>query len=76
MCENIEAMQSQDNLETPDYLYNAEKCPCVRGARINCPRYRDCEACVAFHHSGSDLPLTPKTACELIWEKEKKSKLK
>ena len=52
----------------PDYLYNPEKCPCPRGEKAGCPRYRSCEACVAYHRSN---PNTPLTACERKAEQEK-----
>ena len=45
----------------PGYLYNADECPCPRGATVNCPRYRNCDACVAYHRGN---PNTPRTACE------------
>ncbi|MCR5229362.1 MAG: hypothetical protein K6D03_04475 [Solobacterium sp.] len=45
----------------PDYLYNPDKCPCPRGEKAGCPRFRKCDACRAFHRSN---PSTPLTACE------------
>ncbi len=45
----------------PEYLYNPEKCPCPRGGSVNCPRYRKCEVCVAFHREEGN---PPQTACE------------
>ena len=47
--------------ERPAYLYNAAECPCPRGETANCPRYRHCDACVAYHRGN---PNTPFTACE------------
>ena len=43
------------------YLYNPELCPCPRGKEVNCPRYKNCEACVAFHRTEGN---PPQTACE------------
>ena len=45
----------------PDYLYNPSLCPCPRGEKANCPRYRNCDACIAFHRTPGN---PPKTACE------------
>ncbi|MBE6123080.1 MAG: hypothetical protein IJ130_12415 [Solobacterium sp.] len=47
--------------KAPKYLYNPELCPCPRGEKAGCPRYRDCEPCRKNHHSN---PNTPYTACE------------
>ena len=55
---------------SPDYLYNPEKCPCPRGKEANCPRYRSCEACITFHRGN---PNTPKTACERRAQQEVKN---
>ena len=49
-------------------LYDAGNCPCKH---IRCPRYMDCEPCIAFHHSSKEYPLT---ACEQLAEKEKEQK--
>lgn len=49
-------------MDKPDYLYNPEKCPCKRGPTGVCPRYKDCRACMDFHHHHN--PRTPLTACE------------
>lgn len=54
--------------DRPEYLYNPEKCPCPRGAQANCPRYKNCDACIMFHRNN---PNTPKTACERKAEQEK-----
>ena len=62
----VEIMRNKTE-NRPDYLYNPEKCPCPRGAQANCPRYRDCDACIMFHRNN---PNTPKTACERKAEKE------
>ncbi len=48
-------------MNRPEYLYNAQLCPCPRGEKAGCPRYRSCEACIANHHSSEHTPLT---ACE------------
>ncbi len=45
----------------PDYLYNPDLCPCPRGEKANCPRYKNCDACIENHHSNPNSPLT---ACE------------
>ena len=45
----------------PDYLYNPQLCPCPRGEKSGCPRFRNCEACMEFHHRNS---RTPMTCCE------------
>ena len=49
------------NLEQPSFLYNSEECPCPQGESAACPRYRDCDACVAYHRTPGN---PPKTACE------------
>ena len=54
----------------PEYLYNPELCPCPRGGKVGCPNYRNCEACVANHHSNPNNPLT---ACEKKAAAEKES---
>ncbi len=51
----------------PEYLYNPQMCPCPRGVKAGCPRYRNCEACMEFHHKSSRTPLT---ACERLAIKE------
>ena len=48
-------------VKKPDYLYNGALCPCPRGGVKNCPRYRNCEACLANHHSKETEPCA---ACE------------
>ena len=48
-------------IEKPDYLYNPSLCPCPRGEKANCPRYRHCDACIAFHRTPGN---PPQTACE------------
>ncbi|MEE0955076.1 MAG: DUF488 family protein [Eubacterium sp.] len=55
--------------KVPDYLYNPELCPCPRGPKVKCPRYKDCGPCREFHHNNRQTPLT---ACERKWEKERK----
>ena len=45
----------------PDYLHNPEISSCIKGRETNCPRNRDCEACMAQHHSN---PNSSYTACE------------
>ena len=47
--------------EKPVYLYDPEQCPCPRGEKANCPRYKRCDACVAFHRTPGN---PPQTACE------------
>ncbi|MBR0138972.1 MAG: hypothetical protein IJM17_01645 [Firmicutes bacterium] len=47
--------------EKPDFLYNPELCPCPRGEQAGCPRYRNCEACKAYHRTPGN---PPRTACE------------
>ena len=47
--------------EKPDCLYDPDLCPCPRGPRANCPRYKNCEACIAFHSQEGN---PPQTACE------------
>ena len=48
-------------IEKPDYLYNPSLCPCPRGEKANCPRYKRCDACLTFHRT----PGNPsQTACE------------
>ncbi len=49
-------------------LYDAENCPCKN---VNCARYKDCEPCIAFHHSNERYP---QTACEYLATKEQKQK--
>ena len=49
------------NTDKPEYLYNAEFCPCPRGQKANCPNYRNCGACIANHRAN---PRNPFTACE------------
>ncbi|MCR5795098.1 MAG: VOC family protein [Solobacterium sp.] len=63
----VEIMKKK-NTDRPDYLYNPEKCPCPRGAQANCPRYRNCDACIINHRNS---PTAPLTACERKAEKEK-----
>ena len=43
------------------YLYNPALCPCPRGEKANCPRYKHCDACIAFHRTPGN---PPQTACE------------
>ena len=45
----------------PSYLYNAELCPCAKGANTGCPRFRDCEACIANHRVAGN---PQQTGCE------------
>lgn len=47
-------------------LYNPDTCPC---SHIHCPRYKDCEPCIEFHHNSEEYPLT---ACEQVAEREKR----
>ena len=47
--------------ENKTHLYDPKHCPCLRGQQGICPRYLDCEACVAFHRSKGENSLT---ACE------------
>lgn len=47
-------------------LYDPKSCPC---RRRGCPRYRNCEACLAHHRADSRFPLT---ACEQLESKKKK----
>ena len=45
----------------PSYLYNPELCPCPKAVKTNCPRFRNCEACIANHR----VEVNPQqTACE------------
>ena len=53
---------AEERANVPDYLYNPEKCPCPRGAKGICERFRTCDACRAFHAA---LESTPYTACEV-----------
>ena len=46
---------------TPNCLYDPARCPCPRGEQAGCPRYRRCEACIAFHRTPGN---PPQTACE------------
>lgn len=48
-------------------LYDPKSCPC---RRRGCPRYRNCEACLAHHRADARFPLT---ACERL-ERKKKGK--
>ena len=48
-------------IEKPDYLYNPSLCPCPRGEKASCPRYKRCADCVAFHRTKGN---PPQTACE------------
>lgn len=48
-------------IEKPDYLYNPSLCPCPRGEKVDCPRYKHCDACIAFHRIPGN---PPQTACE------------
>jgi len=66
-----EAGSQPFDLQTPDYLYNPDLCPCTRGPQVGCPRYKDCGPCQEFHHSSKQTPLT---FCERKWEKEKKAR--
>ena len=50
-------------------LYDPKSCPC---RRRGCPRYRNCEACLAHHRADSRFPLT---ACEQL-ERKKRGKEK
>lgn len=47
--------------EKTQYLYNSKLCPCSRGEQVGCPRYKNCDACVAFHRKSGN---PPRTACE------------
>ena len=47
--------------EKPEYLYNPAQCPCPRGEKVNCPRYKTCDACIVFHRTAGN---PPQTACE------------
>lgn len=47
--------------EKPSYLYNPSLCPCPRGEKVGCPRYRLCDECIAFHRTPGN---PPQTACE------------
>ena len=40
-------------------LYCSEECPCLN---TDCDLYRNCDACVARHHSSEKYPMT---ACEI-----------
>ena len=51
------------NTELKNRLYDPEHCPCPRGAQGICPRYKDCEACRAFHREKGE---NSKTACERL----------
>ena len=44
--------------------YDPENCPCPRGAQGVCPRYKDCEACRAFHREKGE---GSRTACERLY---------
>ena len=54
--------QANGCAKVPDYLYNPEMCPCPRGAKGICPRFRSCDECRAFH---ATLESTPYTSCEV-----------
>ena len=45
----------------PDRLYDPDLCPCPRGEKASCPRYKRCADCVAFHRTKGN---PPQTACE------------
>ena len=45
----------------PPYLYQPAACPCPRGGEVNCPRFRNCSACIEYHR-GSETNCF--TACE------------
>ena len=47
--------------EKPSYLYDPTQCPCPRGEKVNCPRYRSCEDCIRYHRTSGNPHLT---ACE------------
>ncbi|MCD2435089.1 hypothetical protein LQE88_03640 [Acidaminococcus sp. NSJ-142] len=47
-------------------LYDPSTCPCPR---TSCPRFAQCEPCIAFHHSSKKYPLT---ACEQLARKAEK----
>ena len=44
--------------EKPEYLYNSKLCPCPRGKKVGCPRYKRCDACIAFHREAGNPPQT------------------
>ena len=47
-------------------LYDLDTCPC---SHTRCPRYKDCEPCIEFHHHSEEYPLT---ACEQVAQREKR----
>ena len=49
------------NRVKPVYLYNPQLCPCSKGKEKGCPRYLDCDACVANHRKEGN---PQQTACE------------
>ncbi len=42
-------------------LYDSENCPCTN---YNCDLYKQCEECIARHHSSEEYPLTACEICE------------
>lgn len=61
MDRTVSYIHEEDSMGKPEYLYEAENCPCPRGEKAGCPRYRQCDACIAFHHNNTS---SPNTACK------------
>ena len=48
-------------MKQPSYLHNPQACSCEHGVAVNCPRNKNCPACMAHHRA---MPEEPHTACE------------